>query len=523
MAYKIVELHVPCPSCSSSDGYCLYEDGHGHCFACNYHKGVNKPLSEFTYEYLPLRGINKKTLEFYDVRSKIDAEGEPISIGFKYPNGAYKVRSLKEKSFTWTNDGKLGAETSKAGLFGRDKFAAGSHKYVTITEGELDALSLHQVLRQGPVVSVQSSVTALRDCAVDRTWLNSFERVYLAFDGDEPGRDAARNVAKLFDYNKLFVVRFDGKRKDANEYLVSGEEDELRNIWHNAGRYLPDNVVSAFSDFKKILEEPIKEGVSYPWQTLTDMTYGIRKGESVLITAQEGVGKTEIMHAIEYHLLKETSDAIGAIYLEEPKRRHLQAIAGLELRRPAHLPDSGCSVASITEALEKVIGSGERLHVYSHFGSDDPDALLDTIRFMASARDVGYILLDHISMAVSGLAGEDERRALDYFATRLEMMVKELNFALIMVSHVNDFGQTRGSRYISKVADMRIDVTRDLTNPDPVIRNTTHLMVAKNRFCGRTGPGGVLIFDPSTGTYREEFLNAAANDNQSRDQTMEVA
>ena len=48
-------------------------------------------------------------------------------------------------------------------------------------------------------------------------------------------------------------------------------------------------------------------------------------------------------------------------------------------------------------------------------------------------------------------------RALDYLSTRLEMMVKELNYALIIVSHVNDFGQTRGSRYISKISDIRID------------------------------------------------------------------
>src|SRR5690348_2133228 len=121
-------------------------------------------------------------------------------------------------------------------------------------------------------------------------------------------------------------------------------------------------------------------------------------------------------------------------------------------------------------------------------------------------------------MAVSGLAGEDERRALDYFSTRLEMMVKELDFALIMVSHVNDEGRTRGSRYISKIADIRIDATRDTTNPDPVQRNTTELMVSKNRFSGRTGPACKLLFDPQTYTYSEASHDfwptvSPANDN----------
>jgi hypothetical protein len=83
------------------------------------------------------------------------------------------------------------------------------------------------------------------------------------------------------------------------------------------------------------------------------------------------------------------------------------------------------------------------------------------------------------------------------------MMVKELDFACILVSHVNDFGQTRGSRYISKIADIRIDAVRDTVNPDTVSRNTTYLTVSKNRFSGKTGPAGRLIFHPETFTLEE--------------------
>jgi twinkle protein len=373
---------------------------------------------------------------------------------------------------------------------------------VTITEGELDALSLYQVIRS-PVVSVQSASSAVRDCTVDWDYLNSFERIYLAFDNDRPGREAVSSVARLFDYNKVFVVKF-SNRKDANEYLQAGEAEELRNIWWNSKKYLPETIVSSLSEFKKIVEETPKWGVAYPFPTLTQMTYGIRRGESVLITAQEGIGKTELMHAIEHKLLTETNDNVGAIFLEEPKQRHLQALAGIQLGRPVHLPDSGCSSVEVVSALEKVVRLDDRLHVYSHFGSDDPDILLDTIRFLVAARACNYILFDHITMAVSGLSGEDERRALDYLATRLEMMVKELNFALILVSHVNDDGKTRGSRYISKICDTRIDAVRDLLSIDPIQRNTTYLSISKNRFGMHTGPAGKLIFNPTTYTFQEE-------------------
>ena len=196
------------------------------------------------------------------------------------------------------------------------------------TEGELDALSLWQVLRI-PVVSVHSSSSARTDCSLERPWLNSFDRIYLAFDGDGPGRDAAQSVAALFDFNKVYELKFPGgNRKDANDYLRNGERDELATLFANAKKYLPSTIISSFNEFDKIIAEEPKSGVNYPWPTVNFMTYGIRTGESVLITAQEGIGKTEVMHALEHQLLTETNDAIGAVFLEEPKRRHLQALTG---------------------------------------------------------------------------------------------------------------------------------------------------------------------------------------------------
>src|SRR6266536_6088353 len=99
---KIVEQHIPCPVCPSSDAYCVYDDGHGYCFSCEYFKPAlikeEFELDSFTYEYLPWRGVSKETMEVYDVKTKIDVEGAPVSIGFKYPNDSYKVRSLTEKN-----------------------------------------------------------------------------------------------------------------------------------------------------------------------------------------------------------------------------------------------------------------------------------------------------------------------------------------------------------------------------------------------------------------------------------------
>lgn len=501
---NVVESKLPCPACPSSDAYHLYDDGHGFCFSCQHYEspegrdGQDQGDIQYTYQYVPLRGVTEEAFRFYGTATKVDQTGSPHAIGFRYPGGATKVRNLGKKEFYWSGD-------HRPGLFGIDRFAAGSHKCVTITEGELDAISLWQVLRT-PVVSVQSSGSAVADVGADHLWVSSFDQVYLAFDGDAPGREATARVSKLFDYNKVYDVRFTRPdRKDANAYVEAGEIGELRQIWQNAKKYLPEQIISSNEEFRKILQEPTRQGVPYPFtHQLNEMTYGIRTGETVLITAQEGIGKTEVMHAIEHSLLKGTDANVAAIYIEEPKRRHLQALAGIELKKPVHLPDYDSSSPETFAALEALLKKDDRLYLYDHFGSDDPKTLLDTIRFLVVACGCAYVLLDHITMVVSGLDGEDERRALDQFSTQIQMMVKELDFALLLVSHVNDQGQTRGSRYIGKVANIRIDLHRDALNPDPDVSRKTELTVSKNRFASRTGSAGCVLYDPMTGQWKQE-------------------
>ena len=499
---KIVDLHIPCPSCSSSDAFCTYDDGHGYCFSCEYFKPKKDlNLNDFTYEYLGWRGVTKETFRFFDCNTKVSSDGRPVAIGFKYPTGATKIRRLDSKEFY--SEGVV-----KPGLFGVDKFASGSHKSVTITEGELDACSLYQVLRT-PVVSVQGASSAVRDCSADFNFLSGFERIYLAFDNDAAGRAATASVAKLFEHGKVYHVRFTN-RKDANEYLQLGEQGDLLNIWHNAKPYVPDNIIFSFDDFSKALSKPHKEGVPYPFPTLNKMTYGLRTGEVVLLKAPEKVGKTSLMHAFLQNILRRTDDNVAAIFLEEPKHRLLQSLAGLEIGRPVHLPTSNCTEGEILDAVKQLVRKDERLHIYDNFGATDPDVFLDLVRFLVAGRLCKYVLFDHISIGCSVGHQTDERRVIEYLANRLEMLVKELDFSLIMVSHVNDFGQTRGSHYLTKVADITIDAARDTTTVDAEARRTIQLSVPFNRFCANTGPAGTVVFDPDTYRLTER---EPANDN----------
>lgn len=349
------------------------------------------------------------------------------------------------------------------------------------------------------MVSVCSASSAVRDCSIARQWLGSFERIILAFDNDTAGREAVARVAQLFEYGKVYDLRLT-RFKDCNAYVEAGEEAELRTVWCNVKKYVPDNFISNMTDYTALLKQEPSFGVPYPFPTLTEMTYGIRPGEIVLITAPEGVGKTSLLHAIEHKLLKETDANVGAIFPEEPPRHHLERIIGYDLGRPIHLPGSDISLDARTLALETLLGRDGRLVYRNYSGSGDPDVFLDDIRYMVVGGLCRFLLADLVGLWVgSGDRETDERRALDYLMMKLEMMVVDLNFAAIITSHVNDQGQTRGSRYVGKAASTRIDLSRNLQAGD----TRTVLTVSKNRYASRTGYAGTIQFDPFTYTFAE--------------------
>lgn len=448
--------------------------------------------STCTEQYVTLRGHSQKAIKFYKMTSLVDPNGDPIETLYRYPS-FLKHRVIATKDFYSTGEGRKNKE-----LFGQDLFSAGSGPHITITEGEEDAVAVYEMFAyQYPAVSVRSSATAKADCTAQYDYIDSFPKIYLCFDSDKAGEKALREVASLFPYKKVYIVK-KTKFKDANDYLINGAVNEYQKVWNNAKRYSPENLVGTFQDFKEILEEANRESIgTYPFSVLQNYLRGIRVGETVLFKGLEGIGKTELLGAIEYHLLETTDLNIGIIHLEEPNKRTLHRFATYKLGKPIHL-DPSFSNERALELVEQVCKRDERLYLYKNLGTDDLDEVIDSIRFLVAGCGCKVVFLDHISRLVSGNKVDDERKALDYITTKLSQLTEELEFALLMISHVNDDGKTRGSRNISKEAYSVIHMDRDLTSEDEITKNTTHLIIEKNRFGSLTGPAGKLYFDFNT-------------------------
>lgn len=545
----LIKAHQPCPDCGSSDAMAVYDD-HTYCFACLTHTvghegespaeprslaDIIDPIVEDTEtgstapvisngsfdlptikspstanvvapspppaSYLSYRGVTADTRRFYGAHFRGE---DRIVYPYPTPAGVAKhIRTLNPKGFYWEE------MTEGATLWGKNLFAKGSAKAITITEGEEDAMSVYQM--QGskyPCVSVRSSGQAAKDCALEYDYLNSFDKIYLCLDNDDPGRKATREIAVLFDPNKVHIVEFSDGFKDANDYLKASKEQEFVKCWWAAKKFVPRNIINGYDQIKEVLQRVGSSGIAtYPFPTLQDMTYGVREGEINLFLALEKVGKTEIMRAIEYHLLTTTDHNIGIIHLEEDEKRSVQGLLSYDLNVPVHLPDSGVSLDDQLKAYERITKRDNRLHFYTHFGSDDPNNILGVIRYLVTVCKCKFLFLDHITMLATGYENDDERRKLDYLSTRLAMLTRELKFTLFLVSHVNDHGQTRGSRNIAKIADLIVSLHRDPEAESFDTRNTTSLTVKGNRFASKSGPAGYLFFDPTTYKIKEKTID----------------
>ena len=93
------------------------------------------------------------------------------------------------------------------------------------------------------------------------------------------------------------------------------------------------------------------------------------------------------------------------------------------------------AVRTLNTWQEATVGT-RRFFAFDHFGSMKTDEILGRIRYMIKALDCKWIFLDHLSILVSGLEGDDERRNIDNLMTKLRSIVEETNVALLLVSHL---------------------------------------------------------------------------------------
>lgn len=529
---KQVAAHQPCPDCGSSDALAIYEGNDGkvytkcfssNCKASRLQSGKNTTVKETSKPFVfkkiegrPLviteRNLNRATTEFFGV---VENEG---SYCFPYHDDegniiAYKKRSINDKKF-WTE-----GQWSQGKLFGQSLFPMGQ-KTITICEGEFDAMSAFQMMGSNTnnyaVVSVRNGAgSALNDCKQNYEYLDSFETIYVCFDADKQGQDAANQVSELFGA-KVKVFKADPGFKDASDYLQKNLTEKFNKTWWRSERFVPDGIVDGSTLWDEVNRPVEKSLVNYPYSGINKLTYGIRPQELVLCTAGSGLGKSQFMRELVYHILQNTEDNIGLMFLEESVRTTARSMMSLRANKLLHLPQVEATQQELREAFDHTLGTG-RLFLLDHFGSSEVDRIVNRVRYMAKALDCKYIFLDHVSIVVSSQEYGDERRNLDSIMTKLRELVQETGICLFAVSHlkrpegkgheegaVTSMSQLRGSAILGQVPNIILGLERNGQAENEEDRHTTRVRVLKNRFCGMTGPACNLLYNRETGRMTEK-------------------
>lgn len=539
----VKKTHQSCPICGHHKCVSVFKSGSAWCHShsktiSNYKTACEEAEADIFVEEQPMesqknyiniesaeygaltdRKISEATARKYGVQVIYGTDGKVVQHLYPYfGDGSFtatKIRTIKNKRFSW-----IGSHT-ESGLFGENLFKSG--KYLTITEGECDAMSAYELMGgKGAVVSIKSGAgNAVNSIKNSLEFVENFDSIVICFDQDKAGREAAKKVARILKPGKAKIMTLPTGFKDPNDMLEANEHQKFTYAFWDAKVYTPSGVLNVSENREKFHNRKIKESIPYPWEGLNKKLYGLRQGELVTLTGGTGLGKSSVTRELEHHLITHTKDNVGVISLEEDWRRTVDGILSIEANVRLYIDQEREKLSRAElDKLFDILYDGDnknRVWIHAHFGTNSIDEIFSKLRFMIIGCDCKWVVIDHLHMLVSAVHGGDERRAIDDIMTRLRSIVEETGAGLILVSHLRrvdgnkgheqgievSLSHLRGSHSIAQISDCVIALERNPQADDPDEANTTYLRVLKSRYTGDIGLAASLFYNHKTGRLSE--------------------
>jgi twinkle protein len=523
-----------CPDCAetgkdtSKDNMAVYSDGQTHCFSCGNHgfvehtsrvttiKDVSDDEDDWQEGYrgefysLPDRKLRAETLEKFKVKAEKDEKGDIIKHHYPYHNKKGDMVGIKTRLVAHKRFFGSGNTAKDNQLFGQSLFRAGG-KFVTICEGELDAMAAYEMFgSKWCCVSVNNGANCVENIKANLEWLDSFETVVICFDNDEAGRNAAKSIAPILGPNKCKILTL-AKHKDASDYLKNGDTKLFYDEWWNDSKPFTVSGVATLEDMREaLLQYRDTELIPLPdsFGNLNEMMRGgVARGELVSIIAHTSIGKTTILNELIYHFAVNTKEKIGCFMVEdnidETIRKVVSVHTGenLQLTRPDKLNVDGI----MSEAVD--IGFASKIQLHNDGGgSVDLEEMFAKIRYFVRGLGCTVILVDPLHTAIKNLSNENIEEVMDRFIK----LCKETKATVILSTHTRkpDDGShphkiceydVKGSGAIPQACHTNILFSRDKLAEDEYTRNSTRIRVPKLRRTGQTGEGGWTYFNNTTG------------------------
>jgi twinkle protein len=544
--------------CGSSDAMRQYENGSYYCFSCqSYFPADGDTNSRSAYssdddsdknnkrysrmndsaELLEIaeydirgaqdRGVTKAIAEHFGVRVEYNSSKQIVARFYPYgvsEISGYKCRQLP-KDFRAV--GKL------EGLFGQRLFNSG--RRLIITEGEEDALivaqsALEMYKQVYPVVSL-SSASNTKEVLKQRDWVLGFDEIIIWCDDDEPGRQAAEEIARILVGGGKKILIAKSNHKDASDtYVKASERNDVGSLIQGPGAkavmdavfraapWSPSGIISGantWDAYKRDLGEFIPFCPAL--EEFNRTNYGRKMGSITMFTSGTGMGKTSLLKEDQYHLLmtRPKEERLGVLSLEESVHEAVGNIMAIHANKRILLPDVRAAMTDEEERrLWEETMADDRFMFLDHQGAVDDDSLIARMEYMALS-GCKYLYLDHITIAVSeGGSSDDVNKATDKLMSDLLKLAKRRDIWIGVVCHLRKMGtqqksfeegavptddDLKGSGALKQVPMQIIAISRNKLEEDEFKRSVSHVWCLKDRFTGRTGPKGAYRFDDATG------------------------
>lgn len=374
--------------------------------------------------WLNARGLTDETIAAFRIGEQVrgDAafavfpylrDGELINA--KYRNVAEK-RDMRQEG---------GAEPC---LFGWHLIEPNARR-IAIAEGEIDAMTLHQV--GIPALSVNAG--AGNHQWIDSDWerLERFSEILLCYDSDEAGQKGAREVANRLGIERCRVVTFDNA-KDANEYLASGADGaDFDHCIRKARPFDPDEL-RRMADFWPDLVEAFwptsGERKAFPalrFAGRDEDWFEFRPGELTVWTGYSGHGKSLMLNQVLIGVMAQGERMCvfsGEMTPAEQCKRMARQLTGVERPSKEYL-----------EAARQWIF--DRAWLFNLVGSASIDRLLTVFSYGYKRYGIRHFVIDSLMMTDVPEDGAGAMSAQKEAMRKLASFCRQHNVHLHLVAH----------------------------------------------------------------------------------------
>lgn len=259
---------------------------------------------------------------------------------------------------------------------------------VAITEGEIDAMTLHQC--GIPALSVNAGAGNHQWIENDWERLERFSEIIVCFDDDEAGQKGAQEVIQRLGIERCRLGKFGAK--DANQWLQDGAcGEDFWSALKDAKHVDPDELVSIADFFIQVKAQlyPTSESEPLPRLLLGERyedSFEFRVGELSVWTGINGHGKSLMLGQVQIGLMHQGVRVCvfsGEMTPVEQAKRLLKQCTGVERPTPAYID-------ATADWLR------DRMWIFNVVGSATIDRLLEVFRYAAKRYGIEQFVIDSL-------------------------------------------------------------------------------------------------------------------------------